>query len=88
MKKYIGIVIVYHESMIGVSYEILSKTYDKKDLIQKWFDLYPNCDHALLRNTKELDSMFEIFEDMTPITDEEERETDEIKEQLRLKHEL
>ena len=71
MKKFLGIVKVYNEHMSGVNVIIKTKTYDDITLINEWFDLYPGCEHVVLNNTEELDSMFGIFEDMTPITKEE-----------------
>ena len=73
MKKYLGIVKRYHESMSGIRIEILTKRYNDSSLIDEWFKLYPNCEHVMLNNNKKLDSMFDIFEDMTPITEEEKR---------------
>ena len=74
MKKYLGIVKIYDEYMGGVNIIIKSRTYDDANLIYEWFKLYPNSEHIILQNTEELDSMFEIFKDMTPITDEEKKE--------------
>ena len=71
MKKYLGIVKKEVRHMGGISVELLSKSYDEEDLIKSWFELYPDCEHVLLLNTKELDSMFSTFEDLTPISDEE-----------------
>ena len=73
MKNYLGIVKIYDESISGVNIIIKSKTYDDEKLIKEWFNLYPDSEHVILQNTKELDSMFEIFKDMTPITDEEKK---------------
>ena len=73
MKKYIGIVKIYDECMSGVNVNLLSKVYDDVELINKWFSLYPDSEHIILQNTKELDSMFEIFRDMTPITEDEKQ---------------
>ena len=74
MKKYLGIVKIYDEYMSGVNIIIKSRTYDDENLIYEWFKLYPNSEHIILQNTEELDSMFEIFKDMTPITGEEKKE--------------
>ena len=79
MKKYIGIIKIYDEYMGGVNIKLLSKTYDDKELMNKWFDLYPNCEHVILLNTKGLDSMFKIFRDITPITEEEKNEVKKAK---------
>ena len=73
MKKYLGIVKIYDECMSGANIIIKSRTYDDETLINEWFNLYPNSEHVMLQNTQELDSMFEIFRDMTPITDEEKQ---------------
>ncbi len=85
MKKFLGIVKLYNESMNGTNIKILSKTYDEIELINKWFDLYPDSEHVILNNTQELNSMFEIFKDMTPITQEEK---DSIKSAKKLLYEL
>ena len=79
MKKYLGIVKIYNESMSGVNIIIKSKTYDDEVLINKWFNLYPNSEHIMLQNTEELDSMFEIFKDMTPITEDEKQSMEKVK---------
>ena len=79
MKKYLGIVKIYNEYMSGVNIIIKSRTYDDKKLINEWFNLYPNSEHLILENTKELDSMFEIFRDMTPITEEEKQSMEQTK---------
>ena len=73
MKKYLGIVKIYDEYMSGVNIIIKSRTYDDEALINEWFNLYPNSEHVMLHNTKDLDSMFGIFRDMTPITEEEKK---------------
>lgn len=85
MKKFLGIVKLYNESMNGTNIKILSKTQDEIELINKWFDLYSGSEHILLNNTQELNSMFEIFKDMTPITKEEK---DSIKSAKKLLYEL
>lgn len=85
MKRFLGIVKLYNESMNGTNIKLLSKTYDEIELINKWFDLYPDSEHVILNNTQELNSMFEIFEDITPITQEEK---DSIKSAKKLLYEL
>lgn len=85
MKKLLGIVKLYDESMNGINIKILSRTYDEVELINKWFDLYPDSEHVILNNTQELNSMFEIFKDMTPITQEEK---DSIKNAKKLLYKL
>ena len=79
MKKYIGIIKIYDESMSGVNIRLLSKTYDNVALINEWFKLYPKSEHIILQNTKEIDSMFKIFRDMTPITKEEKNSLEKAK---------
>ncbi len=79
MKKYLGIVKIYDEHMGGVNIIIKSKTYDDETLINEWFNLYPNSEHVMLQNTQELDSMFEIFRDMTPITEDEKQSMEKVK---------
>lgn len=85
MKKFLGIVKLYDESMSGINIKILSRTYDEVELINKWFDMYPDAEHVILNNTQELNSMFEIFKDMTPITQEEK---DSIKNAKKLLYKL
>ena len=79
MKKYLGIVKIYDEFMSGVNIIIKSRTYDDEALINEWFNLYPDSEHIMLDNTKDLDSMFEIFRDMTPITEEEKKSMERAK---------
>ena len=79
MKKYLGIVKIYDEHMGGVNIIIKSKTYYDETLINEWFNMYPNSEHVMLQNTQELDSMFEIFRDMTPITEEEKQSMEKAK---------
>ena len=79
MKKYLGIVKIYDEYMNGINIIIKSRTYDDETLINEWFNLYPNSEHVMLQNTQELDLMFEIFRDMTPITDEEKQSMEQAK---------
>lgn len=83
MKKYLGIVKEHFEGMTGLQISLLSRTYDDIDLINKWFDLYPNSEHTILLNNEELDSIFEVFKDMTPITDDEKKSMEEAKRLLR-----
>ena len=79
MKKYLGIVKIHDEYMSGVNIIIKSRTYDDETLINEWFNLYPNSEHVMLQNTQELDSMFEIFRDRTPITEEEKQSMEKVK---------
>ena len=79
MKKYLGLVKIYDEYMSGINIIIKSRTYDDEKLINEWFNLYPNSEHVMLQNTQELDSMFEIFRDMTPIIDEEKQSMEQAK---------
>lgn len=83
MKKYLGIVKIFDEGMSGLHITILSRTYDDLDLLNEWINLYPNSEHIILNNTIELDSMFEIFRDMTPITKEEKESMGKAKVLLR-----
>lgn len=76
MNRYLGIIKIYDENMNGVNVRIISKTYDDIEIMNKWFSMYPDSEHIMLNNTNELDSMFEVFRDMKPIT-QEEIETEE-----------
>ena len=71
MNRYLGIIKIYDENMKGVNVRIISKTYDDIEIMNKWFSMYPDSEHIMLNNTNELDSMFEVFRDMKPITQEE-----------------
>lgn len=77
MKKYLGIIKIYDDYMIGTNVRILSKTYNDIELLNLWFDIYPNYEHIILENTEELNSMFKTFEDRTPVTIEEKQEMKE-----------
>ena len=77
MKKYLGIIKIYEDYMSGTNIRLLTKTYDDTETMNIWFKMYPNREYVLLENTPELDSMFEIFKDMTPITDEEQKEMED-----------
>ena len=79
MKKYLGIVKIYEEYMGKVNVILKSKTYDEELSIYEWFKLYPESEHVILENNTELDEMFEIFRDMTPITEEEKQLMEEAK---------
>lgn len=74
MKKYLGIIKEYEEQMGGINVKLLTKTYNTKKEFSAWFFLHPNSEHTILENNEELDSMFEIFRDMTPLTEEEKEE--------------
>jgi len=74
MKKYLGIIKIYDDYMSGTNVKLITKTYDEIDTLNIWFNMYPESEHILLENTNELDTMFEIFKDMTPITKEEQEE--------------
>ena len=77
MKKYLGIIKIYNDYMSGTNVTLLTKTYDDIETMNIWFSMYPNREYVLLENTPELDSMFEIFKDMTPITEEEKTEMED-----------
>lgn len=77
MKKYLGIIKIYNDYMSGTNVTLLTKTYDDIETMNIWFSMYPNREYVLLENTLELDSMFEIFKDMTPITEEEKTEMED-----------
>ena len=79
MKKYLGIIKIYEDYMSGTNITLLTKTYDDKETMNIWFNMYPNREYVLLENTPELDSMFEIFKDMTPITNKEKEEMENAK---------
>lgn len=85
MKKYIGILKITYEYMSGLHIKILTKTYDDKSLLEKWFLKYPDAEHIILENNEILDSMFKVFEDvLTPITEEEQKMIDEVDEHVKL----
>lgn len=41
--------------------------------------MYPNSEHIILNNTEKLNSMFEIFKDMSPVTKEEKESMENAK---------
>lgn len=85
MKKYIGILTVTKEYINGLETKILTKTYDDKSLLEKWFLLYPDSSHIILENNEVLNSMFEVFEDvLTPITLEEKKRIEEAEEHVKV----
>lgn len=79
MKKYLGLIKIYDEHMAGTCVRLLSKTYDDVNLINLWFNMYPNQEHVIFENNEKLDSMFEIFKDMTPVTEEEKESMSQAK---------
>jgi hypothetical protein len=68
MEKYLGIVKLVVEGMNGVSYKLLTKSYDDPNLLKDWFSLYPYSERIILLNNKELESMFSSFKDLTPVS--------------------
>ena len=66
-----GLVKIEVENFGGLDLKILSRTYDE---LNDWFKLYPKSQHVILENNEQLDEMFEIFRDVTPVTDEEKEE--------------
>ena len=73
MKKYLGVIKIYTDYMGGADVKIISKTCNNTKILNTWFEMYPDSEHVLLENTKELDSMFKFFEDPTPITIKEQK---------------
>lgn len=51
--------------------------------LKKWLSLYSNPEYVVLNNTQKLDSMFETFRDMTPITEEEKLQMEKTRILLR-----
>ena len=74
MKKYIGIVKAINEGMSGVSYKLITKFSNDLEYISLWFELYPNSEHIILNNTKELEDFFFPFEDMIAVNEEDKKE--------------
>lgn len=73
MRKYLGIVRVERESMVGLDIRIYTKFSGHKSYIEKWFALYPDCKKVLLENTPELEAVFEHLDDFRFVTKAEER---------------
>ena len=61
IKKYLGIVKVETESMSGIRVDLRVKFSDDKSCIERWMELYPNCDKLIFDNTPELDRFFGCF---------------------------
>lgn len=51
--------------LIEVNGTLISKTSNDIEEIYSWFSMYPDSNHALLHNRKELDEMFGIFKEPT-----------------------
>ena len=83
MEKYLGIVKVVSESMIGVDIKILTKFSDDKSYIEKWFELYPDSEKIILQNNYELKSFFGDLEDFSPVTESERKEARRAYEQFK-----
>lgn len=78
MKKYLGIVKITNESMIGINIEIHTRFSNSKSYIEKWFKLFPNSKTIILDNTRELQDFFEDFEDYSPVTKKEKEKAQKI----------
>lgn len=74
MEKYLGIVKVIENHFGRSSIKLLVKTYDDMNDMNKWFSLYPKCEHIVFNNSLELEHMFEDFRDYTPVSDLEIKE--------------
>lgn len=79
MKKYIGIVRLDRYCMAGLNCVIKVKTYDNLDDMNKWFEINKNSNHVLLENTEDLERLFNLFYDNTPVSEEEIIEHDKAK---------
>jgi hypothetical protein len=79
INKYIGIVKIETESMVGLDVQLLTKSYNDIETINEWFNLYPESKHIILENNSELNEMFSSFEDLTPVTEEEKNGYEEAK---------
>ena len=93
MERYIGIVQINEESMAGLTISFKYRDFysNEKRLLRKWFSLYPKCKtatkevkHVLLPYTKDLEEMFGIYRDFTPLTKKEEEQEDRIKKRTEL----
>ncbi len=82
MRKYLGIVRVERESMVGLDIRIYTKFSGRKSYIEKWFKLYPDCKKILLENTPELEAVFEELDDFRFVTKAEEREAQKLLEKF------
>lgn len=82
MKKYLGIIKIETESMIGVDLQIKSKFSDEKAYLEEWSKLYQNCEQYIMDNNETLQSIFESFEDFTPVTGKEKAKVKEARKLL------
>lgn len=70
--RFMGIVKVEKESMMGVRYELKTKFSNDIVYLRKWFELYPDAEHIILdkndiKNFENLKEFLEVFEDLTPV---------------------
>ena len=77
MKKYIAIIKLTTEYAIGTNIRIITRFANSRDYLQKWMQMYPHGQKAILNNTEVLQSLFYEFRDLTPITEQERAETRE-----------
>jgi hypothetical protein len=80
MERYIGIVQINKKIETGITIDFKYRDFysDEKRIMRKWFSLYPKCKtqdlevkHVILPYTKDLEEMFGIYRDFTPLTKEE-----------------
>lgn len=70
--RFIGIVKIVTESMIGVRYELKTKFSNDLVYLEKWLKLYPDAEHIILdkndiKNFEAIKEFLEVFEDLTPV---------------------
>lgn len=87
-KKYIGLIKREEQYAGGVDIKFLMKTYDDIKNIYEWFDLYQNTElvtysKVVMNNIKELEDMFAIYRDISPVTIAEKVEYKEALEELK-----
>lgn len=71
MKKYVGIIKLSTETMVGVDFHLLSMFSDDIEDIEEWKMLYPKSQLIIVENNSDLQKFFEEFEDNMPITEKD-----------------
>lgn len=77
MKKYLGIVKKEIQSMSGLNVRILTRFSDEREYLESWIKSYPTSEYIIIENTEQLEHFFLLFEDFTPITEEEKQRAQE-----------
>ena len=67
MEKYIGLIKITNESMMGIDIKLLSRFASSKSYLEKWFRMYPDLEHVIIDNSEENESFFIDYEDISTV---------------------